>query len=165
MSKQNTMVLTEEVFPAMAEFIDWLFKRLAAKYGGEWVRQWDGVPIGDAKSDWGFELSWTFGKPDVIRYALQNLPERCPNSIEFRNICRRAPTPDAPKDERRKADPVRVKAVLANLAPATAVGRLDWAHRIKVKDEANPRSVTATVRKMYRDALGLDRAMPEGVQA
>lgn len=155
MSKQNTMTLTTEEFPAMAEFIDWLFGRLHAKYGSEWSRQYDGLPITDAKSDWSSELAWTFGKPDVIRFALQHLPERCPNSIQFRNICRAAPAKAAVLLAEPKSNPVFIAKVLARLsdAPAKTDGR-EWARRKLAAHAAGDR-VGPFGLKLAQQAMGL----------
>lgn len=155
MSKQNTMVLTTEEFPDMATFIDWLFGRLHAKYGSEWARQYDGLPIGDAKSDWGSELAWTFGRQDVIRFALQNLPERCPNSIQFRNICRAAPAKTAVLLAEPKSNPVFIKEVLSKLAaPAAKTDGREWARRKLAAHAAGDR-VGVFGLKLARQALGM----------
>ncbi len=155
MSKQNEMVLVEESFPAMAEFIDWLFRRLHAKYGSEWSRQWDGMPISDAKSDWSCELAWTFCQPDVIRFALQNLPERCPNSIQFRNICRAAPAKSAVLLAEPKSNPVFIAKVLAQLSDAPAkTDDKEWARRKLAAHAAGDR-VGVFGLKLARQALGV----------
>lgn len=156
MSKKNEMVLVDLTFPAMSDFINWLFNRLHAKYGADWTRQWDGMPIGDAKSDWGNELAWTFGKPDVIRFALQNLPERCPNSIQFRNICRAAPAPAVVAEVIPKADPARVKAAIASIAPPSdnPHGEKAWAYRLKQRHADGDRLSVFQI-SSYRTALGV----------
>lgn len=167
MSK-NEMTVEVTNCPNMATFITFLFNRLHTTYGAAWKRQFEGIPESDVKSNWGYELAWTFGRPDVIRYALDNLPEKPMNAIEFRNLCRKAPAakPDAESEDiRQPAHPSVIKKVLTGLAPAAAVGRLDWARALKAKDEFNPQGVTQTIRKMYRDALGLNRTMPAGEAA
>jgi hypothetical protein len=72
--------------------LDRLFERLGAVYGGSFRVLWSAAPIEDVKKVWSAEL----GSMDLkaIAWALQNLPERCPNSIEFRNLCKQAPRPD-----------------------------------------------------------------------
>lgn len=162
--------MTEKKLPPPANVIDKLFKRLGATYGAAWTRQWADVPIGDVKSAWGDELagytnSWR--GLDIIAHALDNLPERCPNVIEFKRLCRSAPGPTVVMLPEPKADPARVRAALEQIPPAPVVGRLDWARALKAKDEFNPKSVTPTIRKMYRDALGLNRVLlpSEGAEA
>lgn len=98
--------------------IDRLFERLAATYGAAWTRQWVDVPLAEAKTAWAHELSGYASEAGLksVAWALENLPERCPNTIEFRNLCRRAPAPSAPQLPEPKADPGRVAAELAKLA-------------------------------------------------
>lgn len=141
----------------MAEVIDRLFKRMAATYGAAWTRQWDGTPMNDVKTAWGHELAGYVNHLSAVAYALDNLPERCPNVIQFKALCRAAPSADVPRLEAPKADPVRVAAELAKMAPARDAvmpGMKDWALRLKARheggDRVNPFQVSA-----YRTALGL----------
>ena len=98
--------------------IDRLFDRLSATYGSAWTRQWADVPLGEVKTAWAHELSGYASETGLnsIAWALENLPEKCPNIIEFRNLCRRAPVPVVPQLPEPKADPGRVAAELAKLA-------------------------------------------------
>lgn len=115
----------------MAEVIDRLFSRLLATYGAAWTRQLSDVPIADVKTAWGYELSGYIDHLDAIAYGLDNLPERCPNVIQFRNLCRAAPARDVPRIEAPKADPARVAEVLAKLStPTEKVDSKEWARRI-----------------------------------
>ena len=94
--------------------IDRLFQRLAATYGAHWDRLWDGVPIDDVKSAWVHELSGQ--TRESITWAVENLPERPPNAIQFKALCKQAPIVPAPLLPSPKADPNRVAAELAKLA-------------------------------------------------
>ena len=76
---------------------------------------------------------------------MENLPERCPNVIAFRNICRVAPVADVPSLPEPKADPERMRAELAKLAPlrsATATANIAasdgkaWAKRLIARHAA-----------------------------
>ena len=98
-----------------AKAIDRLFQRLAATYGASWTRQWADVPINDAKSAWGHELAGFANHLDAMAWALENLPARCPNVIEFKNLCRQAPEKETPRLPEPKANPARLKAELAKL--------------------------------------------------
>ena len=124
----------------MAESIDWLFTRLAGTYGAQWLRQWDGTPMTDVKTAWGYELSAYAGNPSAIKHALDNLPERCPNVIQFRNLCRSAPTRIVPVIDAPKADPERIREELAKLTPAPVRtdGR-EWARRIMARHQQGDR--------------------------
>ena len=139
----------------MADVIDRLFNRLSATYGADWTRQWANIPISDIKTAWGHELAGYVSHLSAIAYALDNLPERCPNVIQFKNLCRAAPARDVPRIEPPKADPIRVAAVLAKLsdAPPKAAGR-EWARGIISRKEAGEH-VNPTALKMARGALGI----------
>ena len=125
----------------MVEVIDRLFERLAAVYGAQWLRQWEGAPMGDVKSAWGHELQGYIGHLTAIAYALDNLPERCPNSIQFRVLCRAAPKPDVPRIDPPAADPAIVAQVLAGLTKPTRNphSMKEWAHRLKDRHSAGAR--------------------------
>jgi hypothetical protein len=147
--------------------IDRLFERLGATYGASWTRQWDVVPMNDVKSAWSHELAGFAGRLEAVAWALENLPERCPNAIEFRNLCRTAPAPQVPKLPEAKADPERLKAELAKLGQlrakavaSTSVGHKAWARRIIGSFEAGERMNPTTVR-FAREALRISAA-PEG---
>lgn len=142
--------------------IDRLFERLGLTYGSQWSRMWEGVPIAEVKSSWAHELA-SYAKPErmaAIVWALDNLPERCPNAIEFRNLCRRAPMPEAPKLPEPKADPERLKVELAKLRePAVQAARAvsfgdgkEWARRILGRFESGER-LNATTLRFAREAL------------
>lgn len=122
--------------------IDRLFDRLAATYGNEWARRWEGLDHAAIKTLWAHELASFAGRLDAIAWALENLPSRAPNVIEFRNLCRSAPrAPEALLPE-PKADPARVAAELAKLdtvrkqATASRVDHKAWARRLMARHEA-----------------------------
>ena len=123
----------------MNEVVDRLFQRLAATYGAAWSRQWEGVPIGDVKTAWMHELEGYMDNLDAIKYALENLPERCPNVIQFRNICRSAPSVQHVQIERPKADPAIVAMVLRGMSDKKPVNtqhdEKEWARRILSRHE------------------------------
>lgn len=79
-------------------WIDKLFARLQGVYGRDFTGQFstgmvNGVDAGleNAKQTWAEELGGFVDNAEAIAYALSNLPDRCPNSIGFRELCRRAP--------------------------------------------------------------------------
>lgn len=141
--------------------IDRVFNRLSATYGAEWDRQNGQAPQSDVKTVWEHELSGFMQSRAAmmsIAWALENLPERCPNVIQFRNLCRAAPAADVPKLPEPKADPARLAAELAKLAPLreklAAVPAKDckqWARDIL----ANTSGRTPTVIQMANRALGV----------
>jgi hypothetical protein len=135
--------------------VDRLFARLTATYGRSFLAGYDGIEPAAVKTAWAHELSGFGGNLQALAWALENLPERAPNVIEFRNIARKAPTPEAPRLPEAPADPERLRAELAKLAPVAgqiaATGRAGtaWAHRILARAENGGR-VTRTVLEMAR---------------
>lgn len=81
------------------DWVDRIFMRLQGVYGREFtahfsvIDQASGIDVGmeNAKQVWAEELASFADWPEAIRYALKNLPERVPNVIRFREICRHAP--------------------------------------------------------------------------
>ena len=138
-------------------WIDKIFEKLSLRYGREFLGRWEGMPIGDVKTDWGDVLGGMAEHPEAIGWALDNLPDvRPPTAQEFRAICRRAPSPDVPRLEAPRASPERIAAELAKLAPranGTAVDMKDWARRLKARDQAGEKLKPIQVR-FYNEALG-----------
>jgi len=139
--------------------IDRLFERLAATYGAQWVRQWADVPMTDVKTAWAHELDIFSGNLSRLAWALENLPPRCPNVIEFKNICRQAPAPEAPRLPEPKADPERVRAELskfgdlrARVSVGASIDGKEWARRIVAREKAGE-VLNMTVRRFAHEAL------------
>lgn len=136
-------------------WIDRIFDKLTLTYGQSFLRRWADIDLNAVKSDWAHELAGFAQHPRAIAWALQNLPpERPPTVLEFRAVARRAPAEDLPRLPEPKADPARVAAELAKLAPLMKrpEGKTDtdWAHRILAKHAAGVR-VTRTVLAMARE--------------
>lgn len=87
------------------EWIEKVMEAMAVRYGAEWLRMWEGVPIAKVKEDWATGLGWLWRRPDALRYGLANLPESPPNMAQFRAICNRCPDPEQKALPRPKADP------------------------------------------------------------
>jgi hypothetical protein len=134
--------------------IDRLFDRMTATYGRDFTSRFDGVDQNELKAVWSHELSGFADKLGMIAWALENLPERAPNVIEFRNLCRKAPAPEAPRLPTPKADPARVAAELAKLAPALAeikaprmnLDHKAWAKRLMARNEVGDKLNPTTLR-------------------
>jgi hypothetical protein len=143
---------------------DHLFSRLLAVYGTQWTKQWQDLPMQDAKDAWARELGQYAGRLEAIAYALDNLPERAPNAVQFRNLCRSAPGPAAIALPMPEANPARMREELAKLGHVTGAkvqtttGAMDWAPEIIARHAAGAK-ITPTVLGMARevDALRVRR--------
>jgi hypothetical protein len=114
--------------------------------------------LGDVKTLWAHELSTYANSLHRIAWALENLPPRCPNVIEFKQICRQAPAPETLALPEPKADPERLKQELAKLADikkAALADRVDhkaWAKKILARYTAGER-INPTSLRFAREAL------------
>lgn len=140
--------------------IDRLFERLGATYGKQWTSMWDSTPMSDVKSLWAHELSAYTNNLEALAFALENLPPRVPNCIEFKQLCRMAPRKDdAPAIEYVKADPARVQAEMAKLRdvlkakPASTYDPKAWARIIIARHEAGE-TIRPLNLRFAREALG-----------
>jgi hypothetical protein len=139
--------------------IDRLFTRFGATYGAQWDKSLGTAPLNDVKTLWAHELAPFANSLHRIAWALENLPARCPNVIEFKQLCRQAPAPDVPELPEPKADPERLKQELsklgdlrAKLVTDTRVDHKAWAKRIMVRYRAAER-INPTVLRFAREAL------------
>lgn len=142
------------------QVVDRLFDRLTATYGRDFMGRWEGLDANAVRSSWAHELAGFTPCLEAIAWALENLPERAPNVIEFRALCRRAPAKVVPSLPAPPADPARVAAELAKLrtlapiqAPSIQSGR-SWAHAILARARSGDRTVTPAAAEMARAALG-----------
>lgn len=143
---------------------DKIFAKLSLAYGRDFIGRWEGIDIGDVKTDWSHELSGFDAHPEAIAYALANLPQKPPTVIEFRAIARRAPLPDAPRLEAPKADPAKVAAEIAKQTGLKAAffpkdNSKEWAQIIVDRAAAGDRIRPITLR-FAREALGLEGVQP-----
>ena len=145
------------------EAVDRIFRTLAATYGAEWDRLYANTPLADVKTVW-LDVLDAFDGPRMvyIAWALKNLPERCPNAIQFRALCRQAPAIEEKLLPAPSADPARVKAEMEKLAPVRQAGnaeRVDhkaWAKCIVARHEAGDRVRPISLRFAH-EALGMKR--------
>lgn len=144
------------------DVIDRLFSALTVRYGAPFLDRWRDLDLAVVKGDWARELSGFAGNLEALRYALDHLPDKPPNVIEFRKIANGGPAPTVPEDRRIEcsaAGKERIAAELEKLAPVIAgAGRVDdgkeWARRIIANDAAGIRSRSSLPLKMARAALG-----------
>lgn len=103
-------------------WVDRIFTRLQGVYGREFTAQFsvidqNGHDIGleNAKTVWAQELGSFAYNSDAIAFALLNLPERAPNAIKFKELCRLAPRPTINAQMNYSKTDVDDKAAAENL--------------------------------------------------
>ena len=121
--------------------VERLFEKLQLTYGTEFTNKWSELNSMDLMTNWAFELAQFADNLNAIGWALQNLPDRCPNLIEFKNLCKQAPRPitvalDAPKAPVEVIDR-EISKILAGLIkkPTDAGDHKRWARRLKERHE------------------------------
>jgi hypothetical protein len=140
-----------------------LFKRLSATYGAEFINKWDNVSMSDVKTAWAHELSSFADNLTAIGWALENLPERCPNAIEFKKLCRQAPKPDTKILDVDKAPTHIVDAQIAQMVRVVTEqtnpndNKRDykaWAKKLKSRHDSGEKLEIFQIRS-YKVALGI----------
>ena len=149
--------------------IERLFERLTLTYGRRFMDQWDMLgdeDIGKLKTLWSHELSPYASRLYAIAWALENLPPKPPNLIEFKTLCHMAPRPPEQALPEPKADPARLAAELAKLADVKKAvkdsGGYDgkaWAKRLLDQHKAGYK-VRPICLRFAREALRLH--IPQG---
>lgn len=143
------------------EVIDRLFSRMAATYGASWDRSLGSAPLAEIKAAWAHELGGFAGKEKLqdVAWALENLPEKVPNVIEFRALCRRAPQPEFKQLPAPTQDPKLVAEVVnvvkSKLTQLPAVDPKDWARKLKARHDKGEKLASHQI-TAYRQALGFE---------
>lgn len=142
-------------------WVDKIFLKLTLIYGRDFIGRWEGLEISDVKTDWGHELAGFENWPEAIAHALATCPPgKPPTVLEFRDLARKAPRAKVPALPEPKADPDRVAAELAKLAPirkAALAPKIDhkaWAKRLIERHNAGE-MLNPTTLRFAREALGM----------
>ena len=143
----------------MTQPIDRLFERLSLTYGNAWQTSLGTAPLNEIKIFWLHELSGFMQSKEsmmAISWALNHLPERPPNLVQFKNLCFQAPAVEKLQLPAPPADPARVSKELSKLADMRITNKKvdpkDWARKI-LADYAAGAKKTITVVEMARNAL------------
>lgn len=139
------------------KWVDALFTKLTLAYGRDFIGRWEGIEIGDVKTDWAHELAGFDAHPEAIAYALANLPMKAPTVIEFRALCRKAPAPVVALLQEPAANPQRVAEELRKLAPILAKPQAHdaraWARNILSRHQQGERIRPITL-QFAKQAMG-----------
>ncbi len=115
--------------PLPSAWVEKIFARMQGVYGREFTGQFstgivNGIDAGleNAKIVWADELAGFAKWPEAIGYALEHLPERVPNCIKFKELCRNAPRPEPMKlehkltEEQMAVNKKRIKEIIDGLS-------------------------------------------------
>lgn len=142
-----------------AAAVDHVFSTLAVAYGPAFTRSLGDAPEGEIKTFWGYQLSDFTHSKDAKRaivWALQNLPPKVPNAIEFKLLCRNAPSKQVLALPAVVTVNPEIAAKVLEGLKANTVGRVDhkaWAHRIIARVKSGEK-VSPTVVQMAENAIG-----------
>lgn len=159
------------------QWIDRVFLRLQGIYGQQFTakfsRMENGIDVGliNAKEVWCDELGSFANWPEAIGYALKNLPsEKCPNAMEFRDICRKAPRKsDSPQLEYKPSaeDIARHKELSHKATEAVKPKEFDGLHWAKHPRSQKAMDFVADAKKDSRKfpalAAVFDRLVRDGI--
>ncbi|MCZ2249264.1 MAG: hypothetical protein LC111_10950 [Bacteroidia bacterium] len=115
--------------PLPQRWVEHLFAKLSVRYGVAFLRQYGDADPALVRADWAEVLDGTSGTS--LSYALRYLPVSPPNAIAFRDLCRRAPAPEAPRitHDVPPPDPARVQAIVGELGKPSASAHLSPAQQ------------------------------------
>lgn len=146
--------------------VDRLFDRLMATYGRAWLNLWEGLDSNAIKTVWAHELAAYAPRLKAIAWALENLPPRAPNVIEFKTLCRQAPIEITMQLPPPVVDPDLVDAEILKMAaaamkpPVNERGQVDhkrWAKKLNERHQRGE-SLSLVQISAYKTALGLQAA-------
>lgn len=135
-------------------WVDRIFDKLTVTYGKAFAGQYEGIAPETVKANWAQELARYAKRPEAIKWALENLPAKAPNVVEFRALCRDAPNPDVfklPPPGVVKV-PEKVLEALAVIGKGPLTDKLAWAKSIIGRHERGEK-VSPTSLRMARQAL------------
>lgn len=113
--------------------IDKLFLRLSNVYGSQWTGLWRDNDIDEVKDLWADELRYFADRLEAFAWALDHLPERVPNLVEFKKLMMAAPTskkPDALEWTATTPIPPAISEQLKKVKVPKAVDHKAWAKKI-----------------------------------
>jgi hypothetical protein len=137
------------------EWVDKLFQKFGLIYGVDVARRYQGLDPAEIKRQWQEALAGFKDNPAAIKFALDHLPpDRCPNVLQFRDLCRQAPPKQMLKLDLGKANKEVVDNEIRKLVADAFIvnNHLDWAYKLKKRHESGER-LSATQIKAYQEAL------------
>lgn len=147
--------------------VEHIMGRLTLTYGRHFTDIYGQSDPKGVQAAWGFELGCFDSEPGMrrIAWALENLPDRAPNAMQFKTLCRQAPAPETPQLPMPDANPERMRAALAKLGHVSPKSRAPsesawdhkaWARGHIARHEAGQKVPPITL-QFSQQALGLIR--------
>lgn len=149
--------------------VEHIMERLTLAYGRHFTDIYAQVDPQGVKAAWGFELGAFDNEIGMqrIAWALDNLPDRAPNVLQFKTHCRQAPAPAVPQLPEPAANPERMRAELAKLGHVSVKARAPsgsswdhkaWAKLILARDKAGEK-LNAYTLKCAQDAMRVGKGL------
>lgn len=138
-----------------AAWVDRVFTRLTLVFGRDFMARYDGLEIDDVKAEWAEDLAGFQQAPEAIKYALEHIPsDKPPTSLQFRDLCRKAPQYLPKALPAPPVDPAMARVVKGALKPIQGRGDREWAQKLKARIDAGYRP-TIFQRQCMEEALAL----------
>jgi hypothetical protein len=143
-------------------WVDRIFDRLTVRYGNRFLDRWKGIDLDAVRHDWCSVLAGFEQWPEAMTFAFDHLDdEKPPTATMFRALALKAPKPERLALPEPAADPSRIAAELAKLAPlrvkpAESDGHSmkAWAHRLQERHKTGEKLNMNQVR-CFQTALGV----------
>jgi len=148
--------------PLSLDSVKEIHTRLIARYGQDFMRQWEGIDPKLVQADWAQSLGGI--TDDAIFFALDHLPERVPNASVFRKLCMQYNGSGSKEPKRLSAPKVvanprvverEIGKMLAAQRRGFKAGRFDWAKELK-RRAAQGEDVPSKHLDMAKDALKVE---------
>jgi len=148
----------------MPDFIVKIFKFLSLTYGAGLKRSMGDVSQQEVMEFWAEQLAFFADKPYAIEWALDHLPEHCPNLIVFRNLCKEAPEPYIPPplalpapemtEEQLAKNRERIAQLIKDIKekPVTKMNSKQWAESV-LERVKNGERISYCTKNYARDVL------------
>jgi hypothetical protein len=137
--------------------IDKLFFRLSNVYGSQWTNLWRDNDIDEVKELWRDELGYFANNLDAFAWALNHLPERVPNLVQFKKLCFDAPMVNQALaiDYTKPAPiPAEIAQELKKITTPRTVDDKAWAHKILKDADGGIKRAPLSVR-FAKEALNI----------
>lgn len=133
-------------------WVDRIFTRLTMVFGRDFLSRYEGLEVAAVKAEWAEDLAGFQQSPNAIRYALENIPsDKPPTSLQFRDLCRRAPQYMPKALPLPDLDPAIAQTVRATFRPILGQGDRSWIAKLRGRIASRELRPTKFVRDMLAE--------------